>query len=267
MTGETRKYALERIMSVMAKLRDPENGCPWDRKQTWETLIKHTLEEAYEVADAIEQRPSHEPGDVQSELGDLLFQVVFYSRVAEEQGWFDLHDVIYSLCDKLERRHPHVFGDLNFETREQLEESWHASKAEERQQKAMHSVLDDIPLSLPALTRSQKLQRRAANEGFDWPDHQGVLNKLDEELAEFNQALSSGEQSAIEDELGDLFFTLVNLSRHLNADSETLLRRANQKFERRYRQMESGLIELHKKPSDFTIEELEALWQEAKRKV
>lgn len=256
------EQSIDRLLNVMSRLRDPVNGCPWDREQTWLSLLEHTLEEAYEVAAAIEQ--GHEE-EIPGELGDLLFQVVFYSQIAEEEGKFDFNDVVQQLSDKLERRHPHVFGDINLEKHE-LEKVWHDSKAQERKDKEQHSALDDIPVSLPALSRAQKLQRRAANEGFDWPDYRGVLDKLQEEIVELTEAIDNNDPENIEEEVGDLFFTLVNLSRHLKQDSETSLRRASLKFEHRYRLMESLIHQDGYSTDSLTPEQLEAYWNQAKNK-
>lgn len=254
--------SMQRLISVMAQLRDPETGCPWDREQTWLSLLEHTIEEAYEVADAIEQGKDDE---VLSELGDLLFQVVFYSRIAEEEGKFDFSEVADRLSAKLQHRHPHVFAELSLEKHE-LEKVWHDNKARERKDKAMHSALDDVPLALPALSRAQKLQRRAANEGFDWPDYQGVMDKLDEEKLELIKAIHNNDVANIEEELGDILFTVVNLSRHLQMDAETCLRRATNKFEQRYRHMESMIQANGLQTDQLDTESLETYWQDAKTK-
>ena len=258
----TDKPPIERLLGVMAKLRDPDSGCPWDREQTWKSLLEHTLEEAYEVAAAIEtDQPASEVAD---ELGDLLFQVVFYSQIAAEEDKFTFNDVVTRLSDKLERRHPHVFGDRNLK-RHELDKVWHETKAREREAKAMTSVLDDIPNNLPAMTRAQKIQRRAANEGFDWSDHQGVFDKLDEETVELKQAIESNQAAEIEEELGDMFFTLVNLSRHFSVDAETSLRRSANKFEQRYRQMEALIQQDGLKVSELDQDVLERYWQQVKQ--
>jgi len=260
MRNQPQSDALKRIVEVMAKLRDPINGCPWDSQQTWHSLIAYTLEEAYEVADAIE---GSDQSTLPEELGDLLFQVVFYSRIAEEQNLFDLQDVIHRLCDKLQIRHPHVFSDANY-TENELELAWHKSKAKERESKKLYSALDDIPLALPALTRAQKLQRRAANEGFDWKQTAPVFAKLDEEILELKQALSNNEPAEIQDEMGDLLFTLVNIARHLDLDAETCLRQASSKFERRYRSVEKHYQQKDQSIKDISDDELEACWQKVK---
>jgi len=261
---------LRRIIEVMAKLRDPENGCPWDIQQTWKSLLAYTLEEAYEVADVIENTDGSSLPD---ELGDLLFQVVFYSRIAEEQQLFNLEDVIQKLCDKLEHRHPHVFADANY-AEDELEQAWHQSKAEERKEKQQHSALDDIPLGLPALSRAQKLQRRAANEGFDWKHYQAVFDKVDEEILELKQALQNNgdgdkpeKLEDIQEEVGDLLFTVVNLARHLNLDAETCLRQSSAKFEKRFRKVENHYQEKNKSIRDIPEQELDDIWELIKRQL
>ncbi|MCP4145290.1 MAG: nucleoside triphosphate pyrophosphohydrolase [bacterium] len=262
--SDNTQSTLQRIIDVMAKLRDPENGCPWDIQQTWKSLLAYTLEEAYEVADVIENTDGSSLPD---ELGDLLFQVVFYSRIAEEQHLFRLEDVINRLCDKLEHRHPHVFADANY-TEEQLEQAWHQSKADERKEKQQHSALDDIPLALPALSRAQKLQRRASNEGFDWKHYQAVFDKVDEEILELKQALVNNTDASqsegtdnIQEEVGDLLFTVVNLARHLDMDAETCLRQASAKFEKRFRKVETHYQKHNKHIRDIPEQELEDIWE------
>ena len=262
--SDNRQLPLQRIIDVMAKLRDPERGCPWDIQQTWKSLLAYTLEEAYEVADVIENTDASSLPD---ELGDLLFQVVFYSRIAEEQRLFNLEDVINRLCDKLEHRHPHVFADANY-SEDELEQAWHQSKADERKEKQQHSALDDIPLALPALSRAQKLQRRASNEGFDWKHYQAVFDKVDEEILELKQALKNNTDASqseksdnIQEEVGDLLFTVVNLARHLDMDAETCLRQASAKFENRFRKVETHYQEQNRQIRDIQEPELEALWE------
>ena len=262
MTIKNPELALQRIIDVMAKLRDPNEGCPWDLEQSWVSLIAYTIEEAYEVADAIENS-EHEC--VADELGDLLFQVVFYARIAEEQNLFDLQDVIHKLCDKLELRHPHVFSGVTY-SKDQLEKAWHQSKTEARKAKQQHSALDDIPLALPALSRAQKLQRRAANESFDWKHYSLVFDKLEEEILELKEALANKDALAIEDEMGDLLFTVVNLTRHLDLDAETCLRLASNKFEKRFREVEAYYQNKGQKLSDISSTELETRWEMAKYK-
>ena len=258
----------------MNRLRDPQYGCPWDIKQTYATIVPHTLEEAYEVADAIER------GDfdhLQGELGDLLFQVVYYSQLAREEGRFEFAGVVDSITRKLIRRHPHVFptGDLYAPldvprlSEEQVKQRWEEIKAEERAEKSSApeqlSLLDDVPAALPALSRSAKLQKRAGQVGFDWPDALPVLDKVREELDEVLEAMSENDPEAVADEIGDLLFSVVNLARHLKVDPETALRGANGKFERRFRFIEQALRDTRRPMEDCTLEELDALWGEAKR--
>jgi len=238
---------LERLVAIMRRLRDPVSGCEWDSVQTFATIAPYTIEEAYEVADAIARDDMDALAD---ELGDLQLQVVFHSQMAEEAGHFTLEDVLGAICDKLERRHPHLFGDAT------VSPGWEALKAAERQNKPDESALAGVALALPALERAQKLQRRAARTGFDWPDVEGPRAKIDEELAELD---AESEPGAQEEELGDLLFALVNLARHLNIDAEDALRKANRKFEARFRAIE-------KAPgfSDLSLDEMEALWTRAK---
>jgi ATP diphosphatase len=267
-------YTLPDLLNLMARLRDPQHGCPWDIKQTYASIVPHTLEEAYEVADAIER------GDLdhlQGELGDLLFQVVYYSQLAREEGRFEFAGVVDGITRKLIRRHPHVFphGDLYAPldiprlSEEQVKQRWEEIKAEERAEAAdapeQLSLLDDVPATLPALSRAAKLQKRAAGVGFDWPAALPVLDKVREELDEVLEAMASGDQAAISDELGDLLFSVVNLARHLKIDPENALRGANRKFERRFRFIEQALRDTHRPIEDCSLEDLDALWSEAKR--
>src|SRR5687767_1991580 len=238
---------LERLVTIMRRLRDPVRGCEWDQQQSFATIAPFTIEEAYEVADAIAR------GDMEAladELGDLQLQVVFHSQMAEEAGHFTLDDVLGAICDKLERRHPHLFGGAA-ET-----PGWEAIKAAERRQKPDESALAGVARALPALERAQKLQRRAARTGFDWPDVAGPRAKIDEELAELD---AETEPAAREEELGDLLFALVNLARHLNIDAEEALRKASRKFEARFR-----AIEATPDFSDLSLDQMEALWTRAK---
>jgi len=254
----------------MAALRDPKSGCPWDIKQTFETIIPYTLEEAYEVADAIENGDMQE---LKSELGDLLFQVVFYAQMAKEQGDFDFDDVVNVVSEKLVSRHPHVFGDLDCNdedqlNEDQLNEAWEKSKASERNQQSDKNkalILDGVAKSLPALKRAQKLQKRAAREGFDWPTIEPVLGKLQEEIQELREAMQNNNQSHIVEETGDVLFSCVNLARHLNVDAEESLRGCNHKFEQRFGFIEKTLELQQKSFKDCSLDELEALWVEAKR--
>ena len=241
--------AIERLVAVMATLRDPVRGCDWDRAQTFATIAPYTIEEAYEVADAIERG---DPADIKDELGDLLLQVVFQSRIAEEAGLFTLADVAGAISDKLERRHPHIFGDAAVEPG-----FWERIKAEERAGKTDDSALAGVALGLPALTRAEKLQKRAARVGFDWPDATGPRAKIDEELAEVESATGD----AVAEEVGDLLFSVVNWARHMGVDGEAALRAANAKFERRFRAMETEASEAFAR---LDLEAKEQLWIAAK---
>ncbi|MDB6048459.1 MAG: nucleoside triphosphate pyrophosphohydrolase [Pseudomonas sp.] len=267
-------HNLQDLLHLMARLRDPQFGCPWDIKQTYASIVPHTLEEAYEVADAIER------GDfdhLQGELGDLLFQVVYYSQLAREEGRFEFDGVVDSITRKLIRRHPHVFptGDLYapLETprldEAQVKQRWEEIKAEERSEKSkvpeQLSLLDDVPGALPALSRSIKLQKRTAQVGFDWPDALPVFDKVREELDEVLESMADDDTDGVAEEVGDLLFSVVNLARHLKVDPETALRAANAKFERRFRFIEQALRETRRPIENCTLEELDALWGEAKR--
>lgn len=252
---------IENLLQIMERLRDPKGGCPWDLKQSYASIVPSTLEEAYEVADTIEQGNFDH---LREELGDLLFQVVFYCQLAREEGRFEFDDVVKAISEKLIHRHPHVFGDVAHAEDADVVKNWEALKAQERKDKGMMSVLADVPLALPALSRSQKLQKRAANVGFDWPDIKAVMEKLDEERLEFEEALAEGEPAAIKDELGDMMFCLVNLSRHLKLDAEAVLRQANQKFENRFHYVEAQVAAAQKPWSEHQLSELEDYWQHAK---
>ena len=256
---------IDRLLGIMARLRDPENGCPWDREQTWESIVPHTIEEAYEIADAVER------GDVdhvRDELGDLLFQVVFQSRIAEEQGLFRFDDVVDAISNKLERRHPHVFGDAAIGSAAEQTAAWEEHKAAERRAKGgAAGALDGVTLGLPALVRAAKLGRRAAQVGFDWPDAAGVLDKVREEIDELQQAVATGKSAHVREELGDLLFSVAQLSRHLDVDAEGALRDASGKFERRFRRIEASLAVDGRTAADASMAELEALWARAKREI
>lgn len=267
-------YTVQDLLNLMARLRDPQFGCPWDLKQSYASIVPHTLEEAYEVADAIEQ------GDLdhlKGELGDLLFQVVFYAQLAKEEGRFEFDDVIDGITRKLLRRHPHVFptGELYAPaetprlTDEQVNLRWDEIKAEERAEKAgvpeQLSLLDDVPRALPALSRAAKLQKRAAQVGFDWPAALPVVDKVREELDEILEAMVDNDAEGIAEEVGDLLFSVVNLARHLKVDPETALRSANSKFDRRFRFIEQALRHLQRPIEACSLEEMDALWGEAKR--
>lgn len=263
------KGAIDRLLAVMAALRDPRSGCPWDIEQTFDSIAPYTIEEAYEVADAIARR---DIDDLKEELGDLLLQVVYHSQMASEEPnaaqRFNFEDVAAAIADKMIRRHPHVFGDATVESAAAQTSAWEEVKAEERRSKGKaerSSLLDDVPLALPALTRAEKLQKRAARGGFDWPAVRPVLEKLDEELGEFKAELAAGAASdRLEDELGDLLFTLANVARHLKIDPEDALRRTNRKFERRFRTIEQALEEDGRVMQETSIDQLEALWQASK---
>ena len=267
-------YQIDDLLHLMARLRDPQTGCPWDLKQTYASIVPYTLEEAYEVADAIERADfEHLPG----ELGDLLFQVVYYSQLAQEEGRFEFAAVVDGITRKLIRRHPHVFvdGDLyGAPDAPRLEEAavkqrWEELKAEERAAKAavpeQLSLLDDVPQALPALSRAVKLQKRMAQVGFDWPDALPVVDKVREELDEVLEAMSENDPQAISEELGDLLFVVTNLARHLKVDPESALRAANAKVERRFRFIEQALREAQRPIENCTLDELDALWGEAKK--
>ena len=255
---------IARLLDIMAALRHPETGCPWDREQDFATIAPYTIEEAYEVAEAI--RAGDREG-LLSELGDLLFQVVFYAQMSREEGRFDFDDIVRAVCDKMVRRHPHVFAagapaaDAGAQTR-----NWENIKADERRRAAPDeaSVLDDIPLGFPALLRAGKLQRRAARVGFDWRDAAPVFDKAGEELAELREAVRQGDRGAQKAEIGDLLFACANLARHLGFDPEEALREANAKFEHRFRRLERWLAERGQSPADATIAEMDALWERAK---
>jgi ATP diphosphatase len=253
--------AIERLLEIMARLRDPTRGCPWDLEQDFRSIAPHTIEEAYEVADAIEQG---DLGKLRDELGDLLFQVAFHARLASERNAFEFDDVVDAICDKLVRRHPHVFGDVPVSDAAEQTRAWERMKREERAARGEQGALADVPLGLPALTRARKLGARAADAGFDWPDVAGPRAKVDEELAELDRAAATGESAEREAELGDLLFSVVNLARHLHVDPEAALRRANDRFARRYRHVELGLARLGQQASVASPELLDRLWAAAK---
>lgn len=256
---------IQELLDVMARLRDPERGCPWDVEQTFRTIAPHTIEEAYEVADAIEREDLEHLKD---ELGDLLFQVVFYAQMAKEAGAFDFADIVAGITDKMIRRHPHVFGQSRVETAEAQTEAWEELKAREREQKAgarRPGPLDGVPPTLPAMTRALKLQKRAARVGFDWPDAGPVLDKVAEETEEICAEMrNGGAPERLDAEIGDLLFTCVNLARKLGVEPEGALRRCNARFERRFRAVEDGLARKGKSVEDASLEEMDALWEQAK---
>lgn len=263
---------VEQLRSIMKRLRDPSTGCAWDVKQTFETIAPFTIEEAYEVADAIERK---DLVDLKDELGDLLFQVIFHSQMADEMGVFNFDDVAESIVEKMIRRHPHVFGNKTYSSEEELKAAWEAIKSQERSEKDSRSrgedklpdsALDGVARNLPALKQADKIQKRAARVGFDWTELASVWEKLEEEISEVKQAIDSQSQEAIEDEIGDLFFTAVNLARHCSVDSEQAMRRATAKFETRFRQVEQLASSRGQKLNSMSLTELDALWEDAKLK-
>ncbi|MGF1687705.1 nucleoside triphosphate pyrophosphohydrolase [Photobacterium japonica] len=262
---ETSQTPIERLVAIMATLRDPQKGCPWDQKQTFASIVPHTIEEAYEVADAIGEQNWD---DVREELGDLLFQVIFYSQMGKEQGLFDFDDVVDGLNEKLTRRHPHVFGDKALTSDAEITANWEAEKAKERAEKGEdNSVLANIPRALPALTRADKIQKRCAKHGFDWDTLGPVVDKVHEEIDEVMEEIiqASPKQERIEEEMGDLLFAVANFSRHVAVKPEVALQRANQKFERRFRQVEKTVLEQGKQLEDCSLAELDQVWDAVKR--
>ena len=259
---------IEHLLGIVRRLRDPDQGCPWDVGQTFQSIVPHTIEEAYELADAIE---SNDFDQIREEAGDVLFQVLFYAQMADEKQHFNFADVVDGLSEKLIRRHPHVFSRNSTAQQEtpiavsDVSDSWEKIKRTERQRKQQSGILDDIPVSLPALTRAQKIQKRASRVGFDWADVAGVFEKLEEEICELKEALVEGEKAAIESELGDVLFCVVNLARHLDFDAETAMRGATRKFEGRFRLMEEQAIASGSRLEDESVSTLEARWQTAKR--
>ena len=262
-------YGIDDLLRVMERLRDPEYGCPWDLQQDFRSIVPSTLEECYELANAIEQEDFHHVGE---ELGDVLFQVVFYAQLGREQGLFSFEAIVNTLVEKLVRRHPHVFARGEIEgvvdtaaDVDQVNATWEAIKQQERSGRAQHGALDDVPVALPALPRAQKLQKRAAGVGFDWPDSTPVLAKIAEELDELREAMDSGDGDSVREEMGDLLFSCVNLCRHLRLDAEATLRDSASKFESRFRRMEA-LAEADGASVDSLDEAaLDALWERTKR--
>ncbi len=253
---------LDELLAIMAKLRDPEKGCPWDKAQTLESIVPHTIEEAYEVSDAIE---SGKPEDIKSELADLLLQIVFYCQIGKEKGMFDFASVVAELKEKLIRRHPHIFSDTVVEGSEH-HNLWESLKEKERQEKLQsgNTVLADVAKHLPALSRAQKLQARAARVGFDWPHIQFVLDKIQEEVKEFEEAYASNNIEAAKEELGDILFVCANLARHIKSDAETILRTANKKFERRFNGVEERVIASGRAWDSYSLDELDHYWNQVK---
>jgi ATP diphosphatase len=260
----TQPMPLQRLLTIMKTLRDPQVGCPWDRKQTFATIAPYTLEETYEVLDAIERQ---DYADLRDELGDLLFQVVFYAQMGQEQGLFDFDQVCNAISDKLERRHPHIFGEAEAADSAAVSARWEQLKAGERAEKALHSALDDIPNALPALMKAHKIQKRCAAVGFDWntlgPVVGKVYEELDEVMHEAQQAVV--DEQKLEEEIGDLLFATVNLSRHLGHKAEKALQVANRKFERRFRQVEEIVQSRGLTMQEATLEQMEEAWQQVKR--
>jgi len=271
--------AIEKLITIMTMLRNKEHGCPWDLEQTISSLLPYTLEEVYEVADAIE---NNDMVELEDELGDLLFQVIFYAQIASEQGCFNFQDIATAISDKLVRRHPHVFPNGDVEqfgikqdiSAEQVVVNWEAIKEAEREEKRQKggkkansdlvSLLDDVPKALPAIERARKLQKRASQAGFDWTEIQPVLDKLKEEIVEFEEALALGDSDNISSELGDILFATVNLARHSNVEPEVALRAANRRFEGRFKWIEETLHSGGRTLQDASIEEMDALWEQAK---
>ncbi len=250
-----------RLLEIMDRLRDPAGGCAWDLEQTFATIAPYTVEEAYEVADAIER---NDLKDLKEELGDLLFQVAFHARMAKEQGAFDFADVATAISDKMIRRHPHVFGDVSHRTAGEQTVAWEVLKQQERAGKERHGILDDVPVGLPALTRAVKLSKRAARVGFVWPSVNEVLDKLDEEVAELKAEVAGGDIEKLRGELGDVLFVIANLARTLDIEPEDALRATNAKFVRRFGFIEAALAERGKTPEMSDLAEMDALWDEAK---
>ncbi len=255
---------IQKLLDIMARLRDPETGCPWDVKQDFASIAPYTIEEAYEVADAIAR---DDMCDLQNELGDLLLQVVFHARMAQEAEIFDFGDIVEGIAEKMTRRHPHVFGSAEERLEGIKAGSWEKIKADERSDKGDDSVMAGIAQALPALMRAEKLGKRAGDVGFDWPDREGVREKIQEELGELEAAVGTRAEESMEEEFGDLLFAIVNMARHLKIDPEKALTGANYKFERRFRDMERDIAESGKRFRDFNLETLDRLWRKAKGRV
>ena len=269
MTQVTDFPNMTRLLWVMERLRDPQTGCPWDNKQTFATIVPHTIEEAYEVADAIE---TGNMDDIREELGDLLFQVVFYAQMGKEQQAFDFEAVAGVIVEKLIRRHPHVFGEDDISTDEELHARWEQIKQQERQEKGLNdddSILANLPKGLSPLVKANKLQKKCAKVGFDWQDAAPVVDKIREEIDEVMAEVGEPDpdQSAIEEEIGDLLFAVVNLARHVNVNPESALRKANNKFETRFRQVEALVKAQRGTLEESTLEEMERYWQQVKLRV
>ena len=252
---------INNLLQTFKKLRDPSQGCPWDKEQDFKSIASCSIEEAYEVADAIEREDFN---DLKEELGDLFFQIIFHSGMAEEKKLFNFEEVVKELNDKLIRRHPHVFDKKQEMSASESLEIWEKEKKKEREKKNLISLMDDIPKNLPSLTRAKKIQKRAKSVGFDWQNENDVIKKIDEEIDELKRAKVSQKKEDISEEIGDLFFTLVNLSRHYNLEPEDIIRKANLKFEKRFRKMEDEANKTKVNLEDLEINELEALWQKIK---
>ncbi|ERF77802.1 nucleoside triphosphate pyrophosphohydrolase [Gallibacterium anatis] len=255
---------LEKFAEIIAKLRDPNGGCPWDLEQTYQTMPPHILEEAYEVVEAINQDDRKE---LKEELGDLLMQVVFLSKLAQEEGAFTLDDVIDGITDKIIRRHPHVFGEIKAENSDEVLKNWENIKQQERYQKEQFSILDNVPIALPSLLRAAKLQKRCAKVGFDWSELEPTIQKVEEELQEVRDEVSKQPQNpqAIEEEIGDLLFASVNVARHLKLNPEEALRKANLKFERRFRQVEQSILASGRQLEQVSLAEMDLIWDQVKQ--
>lgn len=268
MTNEetTPHDGINSLLHIMRRLRDPDNGCPWDLRQNFHTIVPYTIEETYELADAI---AAEDFVQIRDELGDVLFQVVFYAQMASEQGLFTFEDVVDGIAGKLLRRHPHIFAENGGRSvsESEVKDRWEQIKGEERQQKNQMCALDDVPRALPALSRSQKLQKRAARVGFDWGEMDAVRGKVDEELGELSEAVKDGDFEAIESEVGDIFLAMVNLARHLGVDAESALRHANRRFEDRFRLMEKAAAVEGSRLSEEPLDQLEQRWKAAKREL
>ncbi len=258
---ESKSNAASALVSVMAALRDPQTGCPWDRLQDFSSIAPYTIEEAYEVRAAIQ---SNDPAQIKDELGDLLFQVVYHARLAEERGWFDFNDVAAAITEKMIRRHPHVFAEAPDRDPQAQTQAWETQKAEERHSRAQAGTLDGIAETLPAVATAAKLTARAARVGFDWPDPGAVLDKLEEEIKELRAELPNANPARLQDELGDMLFVLVNLARKLQLNAEACLDGANRKFSRRFRFIEAALAQIGKVPADSNLDEMDRLWDQAK---
>ena len=261
------RYDISDLLRVMQRLRDPQYGCPWDLAQDFDTIVPSTLEEAYELVEAIEQEDYEH---VAEEMGDLLFQVIFYAQLGSERALFDFSGIVHTLVEKLVRRHPHVFADGEIEGLVEdrgsvagVKQNWEAIKREERAAREQHSLLDDVPVAQPAISRAQKLQKRAAMVGFDWPGLNGVMEKLQEEIAEFEQARRESARRR-EEEFGDILFSCINLARHADIDAEAALRRANSRFEQRFKTVEALADEAGERLADCTPEQLDQFWEKAK---